>query len=281
MALDKNKVTTKPADSAAPTLEVPDTTAKAAAEVAATVTYDPETVGINSDKIAFVANLSDPSNSDPNEVTLSDGTKTTIDNGTIVGYRIKALADGLQIPNFGTTDNLKSDKMNFSELKYETSVAGKDYDLTLAETGALLADPTIAGRFSGGDGPSVHGVYLNGARKNGDQVAKTTAVPTVSLRIDPAQDVKSLKNLPFVPVLEFTRTPAEGGGRPGRHIRKALPNFEKWAPLSAAAAPRASTGGASSVRDAKKVQHEAVVKGQGFLAALERAQKNRAAAAAK
>lgn len=244
----------KPAEAPAPVaaekkIELEKATAAAMADIPVQQ-IDETLLGSKSDTVAFVAALGDPSDPDTTTVTDVGGQKDVRTVPRIVGYRFKALVD-MEVPDCGTEDDLKSNKMSFVAAKKNNRrpvKAGETFDLTRFETGMLLSPIEFNGKATGGDKP-VQAVYQMSKKTAADgsiaKVSAATALPTVSLRAVTG----SIMDYEMINVLNFTTEEIkndEGKVVSKRKHRTILPGFEKWAPLCNVAQRRATSVAAKS-----------------------------------
>lgn len=221
----------------------------AVVEAEAAVETPDENIGIDSDKLKFVAALGDPSQDD---VTyIKDKETGKVDKKTdpvIVGYRFVADID-LEVPDVAPGDDLKKNLMSYKEeeiTKTRLVKAGTEFDLTKFETGLLISPARFNGKATGGQIP-VSCSYANTAKKTSTgaiaSTSATAAVPNIAIRAITG----SIKDVAPIPVLKFTSTkdPKTGQTRKSREI---LPGFEKWAPLCKTVVTRrsSSTGSTAS-----------------------------------
>ena len=243
MALDKIQNVAGKEEKAAPVK---------AAEAAPEDVKANENLGSLRDKVAYVAALGDPSKKDTTNVVQKNGDKEVtkpIIRPRIVGYRLKILED-MQVPDCGTTAAFKSDAMNFADsYKWRQAKAGEVVDLTPYETALLLSQDEFSGSITGGEHPMT--CVYNTKEKKGVSTGEEghTSVIRVSLRA-----VKgSIKDLPYVPVLECEKVVRDGAETT---IKKILPGFEKWAPFAVQAKRTSGKTAGTSANTANKMARQ-------------------------
>ena len=118
-------------------------TAKAqasAAMVAETaVEVDESLFGRDSDKIAFVAAIGDPSRPDVTPITTKDGKQDKRTDPTIVGYAFKLLED-MEVPDCGIPDDLIKNPMDGKELTYKQGKKGETVPYTSGDRCTSFSD---------------------------------------------------------------------------------------------------------------------------------------------
>lgn len=217
-------------------------------EIKATATV-PEDFGSASGDIAFVASLGDPSRKDANQVKGPNGDVREITNPTVVGYMLKNVSDHpITVPDFGIPTALRRDPMDYAEIGSREVAPGEEFAVTRAECGALISEPRYGTKFSGGEYPVKAAYTLGGKSKSGD-VTVSTAVPGVSLTLAVPG---SIKNLPFINVLEATPYTTPQGRTAYHRTPSEDPRLAKFASLSKAAsraAGKGAVGGSTAVSD--------------------------------
>lgn len=193
---------------------------------------DSSVLGSKSNTVAFVAALGDPSRDDITPEDKTKGTPRRVDP-TIVGYAFEALED-MEVPDCGTLDDFKNNPMSYNPEMVQNKKAvkkGEKFNLTRFETGMLLSPEPFNSKATGGEVPVIvaYTKYQNTNKVDGSvaKVSKSSRIPSVSLR--PAKTGMSIKDIPMIPVLDFTTEKLPNGGT--KKIRTIRPGFEKWAPL--------------------------------------------------
>ena len=236
--------------------------ASAAMVAEAAVKVDESLFGRDSDKIAFVAAIGDPSRPDVTPITTKDGKQDKRTDPTIVGYAFKLLED-MDVPDCGIPDDLIKNPMDGKELTYKQGKKGDVVYLTRLETGALLSQTRFAGKATGG-AMHVTCSYAapKGARKAGDgSVAAATKsdLPSVSLK---SISGGSIKDIEMIKVL--TSTPKKVGARTVN--KKTLNPDPKCAKFESLCRQNIRAAGAG--KGASKAASARNEKAEGFMAIL-------------
>lgn len=160
-------------------------------------TYDASKAGVNSHKVAFVANLGDPSELDRPKLKGDDGTKVF---PRIVGYRFRALEDLENVPDFGTTKAFNGPRLNDAAdvTKFRSVAAGEEFDLTRVETLAFFGTAEMGMVATGGDTKVRCQVAFN--RMKDINVTASRDLPSIQLTV---LDGGSIKEAPFIAVLDY------------------------------------------------------------------------------
>lgn len=211
--------------------------AKAAVQAAMTVEEtNKEEYGVDSDKIAFVAALGDPSRDDVTP-KIVDGKSVNVTTQTIVGYAFKVLED-MEVPDCGTPSDLKANPMDYVDPHgTRLAKAGETVYLTRFETGALLSPPRFNAKATGGEMHVVATyVYDKKMAADGSTSKATKTFPRVALK---ALGGGSIKDVKMIDVLSFTVEKQTAGGTIKN--KTINPGFEKFISLTKRA-QRAGTG---------------------------------------
>lgn len=206
-------------------------------------------LGAKSAEIAFVACLGDPSRDDVTTIENPDGSKTKRVDPTIVGYRLKALAD-VEVPNCPPGDDFKNNFMSYTgdPTATRTVKAGEEFDVTKFELGMLVSRPEYNGSFTGGNTPVSAAYSLRGAKGSDGKalISASTQIPTVTLKALKG----SVKDTMMVNVLEFTKEKDATTGAI-RKNRTILPGFEKFEPLCKVTARATGSGVAKTAANTR------------------------------
>lgn len=193
---------------------------------------DKSVVGINSNKIALIATVCDPSVQDV------DKTSQYAKINKVIGYAFKALED-VEVPEIGCTLFAKSNKLDYDERNINRKKLvkkGEEFYLTFFETAKLLMSAEFNAKITGvlkGSFPAVAAItYVNidkGEQPEIDKSGKPMYIKSFSLRAVNTKNPKtgevirhSVRALPQIPVIDIKDTP---NGR----VKSVRKGFEKWA----------------------------------------------------
>lgn len=254
MALNDTKVLGSEVEEVVAAEEVSQET-QAQAEVEVVENFDPSTLGIDSDKWAYVAAITDESVTDKN--TIKDpktGKEREIVTGKIIGYVFKALEAGLEYPRTQINSYYRNNMFRFSGA-VETKVAkkGEEVQFTVAEILGLASDPRINGVFNGGKFPVTASFTIPA---NGVNLKLEEDELPVKGFIRPGKGVVSLKELELRVAITSERKPNPKNPKFPIVERKISKGFERFA-TAIEEKPTRPTAPTGSNQDTYKVSRNA------------------------